>query len=139
MKQVLFATFVVLLSYCPALADCMLNGVLEGQNVVKKFDDDKLYVCKGNIWLTTDEAEKNTLITITSALYGWQGAVNNVTAYYKNLCDEQHSCDIQPTNAKHGDPKPGPRKSLTINWVCGSQPNQSISVAEDEPYHLSCS
>ena len=137
MKIYFYVLFLLVLPHS-AFADCLFNGVANGQNVVKKFDDEKLYVCKGTAWLSVSDAEKITKITVNTARYGWGGVTNDVTQFYKNLCDNKQTCNIQPTNAKHGDPRPGPRKELAIYWACGSLPQQSQSVGEDALSSISC-
>jgi hypothetical protein len=136
------ATAVIACLLCTRVyAYCKYDGNDYSDGTVKKLDDGILYVCVDPKWIKQEIFEGRKKITITKALYGYQGWRNNVQNQIAGYCNTKQRCEFEVTNALFGDPYHGPRKNLIIEWQCGDV-SHSDNVPEDNnnkgSYAISC-
>jgi hypothetical protein len=82
---------------------------------------------------------RNAPLLIQSAFYGaeYGGGNCDATRHVQREANGRRSATINVSNDICGDPAPGKRKSLTVNFVCGSV-SKSASAYEHRKVYLSC-
>ena len=76
-------------------------------------------------------------ISITRAVYGSGSRICEATRWARSRANGRQSAQLDASNDICGDPAPGDRKSLEVNYVCGSVPKQA-SANEHRTAYLDC-
>jgi hypothetical protein len=86
----------------------------------------------------TAAASKGFPISIASAVYGPDsGASCDARRFVAPRANGRFTASIEVTNQMCGDPSPGKRKSLNINYFCGNVA-KTASAYEHRTAYLSC-